>query len=341
MKLIDLRSDTVTRPTAQMRAAMAAAEVGDDVLGEDPTVRELEDRAAELLGKEAGLFVASGTMANQVAAMALCSRGSEVVVTETSHIYNLEVAALSALQGLQARPLPSVRGCISEPLLASAIRAPALQVASTGMVLLENSADLNRGWAVSPASLTAMAAVAHARGVPVYLDGARIFNTAVALRVPARDLARPADAVMFCLSKGLACPVGSLLVGETGFIAAARRHRQCMGGGWRQAGILAAAGLVALSTMIDRLSDDHERARRLARGMSELGFGTDPSLVDTNIVNVEMSAGRSAPAFAELMGREHVRVKVISDTAVRMVTHLDVQDGDIDRAIDVAASIVR
>src|SRR3972149_6317815 len=255
---IDLRSDTVTTPTPRMREAIARAAVGDDVLGEDSTVRQLEERSAALLGKEEGLFVVSGTLANLLALATFCNRGQEVILADTSHIYNLEVAAISAVAGLQPRPLRAVAGNFDLDELADAIRPAALQVAAT-------------------AAISKMAAVAVERGISIYMDGARVFNAAVALGVPAAVLVAPIDAAMFCLTKGLACPIGSVLVGTKAFISVARRFRQQLGGGWRQAGILAAAGLVALDEMIDRLSEDHARARRLAELLFTAGVWTNPA----------------------------------------------------------------
>jgi threonine aldolase len=341
MGVIDLRSDTVTHPTLRMRKAMATASVGDDVLGEDPTVRRLEDRAAELLGKASGLFVASGTMANQLAAMTLCDWGQEVIVADTSHIFNLEVGAVAALHGLQVRPLATDRGVFSLDRLSAAIHSAALQNAATGLLCLENTADLNRGYAVSVEATQAMAKVAHDRGVPVFLDGARIFNAATALGTTAACLAAPVDAAMFCLTKGLACPVGSVLVGDAPFITAARRNRQRLGGGWRQAGVIAAAGLVALEEMIDRLADDHLLAQTLVKLLTDAGFALDPSDCETNILHVPVPDAMSATLFADSMRSRGVLVKVIGDGAVRMVLHKDIIEEDLDRVAAAATAAAR
>ena len=328
---IDLRSDTVTTPTPRMREAIARAAVGDDVLGEDSTVRQLEERSAALLGKEEGLFVVSGTLANLLALATFCNRGQEVILADTSHIYNLEVAAISAVAGLQPRPLRAVAGNFDLDELADAIRPAALQVAATGLVCLEETFDLNQGLVVPPAAISKMAAVAVERGISVYMDGARVFNAAVALGVPAAVLVAPIDAAMFCLTKGLACPIGSVLVGTKAFISVARRFRQQLGGGWRQAGILAAAGLVALDEMIDRLSEDHARARRLAELLFTAGFGIDLSQVQSNIIRVDLSPlSLEGNMFARALAAQGIRVKVIGPSVVRMVTHKDISDVDVE-----------
>lgn len=335
-----MRSDTVTQPTAGMRQKMATADVGDDVLGEDPTVRKLERKAADLLGKEEGLFLVSGTMANQVAAATFCRHGAEVIAADTSHIYNLEVAGLAALFGLQVRPLHTQRGVFDREELAAAIRPGAIQVAATGLVCLENSFDLNRGYAVSVDAIAHMSDIAHGRGVPVFLDGARIFNAAHALGQSASRICAPVDAAMFCLSKGLSCPVGSILVSSREFITQARRIRQRQGGGWRQAGLLAAAGLVALDEMIERLGEDNTHARLLASMLASGGFPISSSDVDTNIVRLEMPVEVSSDAFALEMSRRGIRVKVISETAVRMVTHKDIDEAVIPNVADAAIQSV-
>ena len=293
MAVIDLRSDTVTVPTEGMRAAMARAEVGDDVYGEDPTTRELEEKAAELMGMEAALFVPSGTMGNQIAIACHTRPGQEVVVEATSHIYNVEMATMARFSGVQPRVIWGERGVFSAEQLAAALRPDLYYLAPTGLVCLENTHNAAGGriWPLSTAR--EILEVAHSRGIPVHLDGARILNAQVATGIPARELVCGFDSVMFCLSKGLGCPVGSLLCGSREFISEARRVRKAMGGGMRQTGILAAAGLYALEHHIDRLAEDHENAKLLAEGLSQIpGLAVWPP--ETNIVVFEIVEGPSA-----------------------------------------------
>ncbi len=274
---IDLRSDTVTQPTPSMRRAMAGAEVGDDVYGEDPTVRRLEERAAELLGFAAALFVPSGTMGNQIAIRLLARRGEEVIVDERSHIYNFEMAAMADLSGAMARPVPSRRGFPSSADIEKALRPDLYYMPRTALITWENTHNLAGGTVASSESTRAMLAVAHRLQIPVHLDGARIFNASAALGVEAAKLTDGFTSVMTCLSKGLGAPVGSVLASDVERIAEARRIRKRFGGGMRQAGVLAAAGLVAFDETIDRLGQDHDRARRLAEGLGELkGLRTRP-----------------------------------------------------------------
>ena len=291
--MIDLRSDTVTKPTPAMRRAMAEAEVGDDVYGEDPTVNRLQERAAEIFDKEAAIFVPTGSMGNQIAVKLHTRPGMEVVIEERGHIFNYEMAAMSAIAGTLARPVRSLdgSGILNWDEIEAAIHhGGAYYVAPTGLIALENSHNL-AGGAVLPRERTReICERAHALGLPVHLDGARIFNAAVALKETVADLARPVDSVMFCLSKGLGAPVGSMLLGKRTFIDEARRWRKMLGGGMRQAGVLAAAGLVALEETPERLHEDHENAQRLARGLAELpGIRIDPERVVTNIIIFDVS----------------------------------------------------
>jgi threonine aldolase len=279
-----------------MRAAMASAEVGDDVAGEDPTVNRLQAVAAERFAKESALFFPTGTMANQAAVMALCRSGDQVIVHRQSHIYNLEVNGLATLCGVQARAIETPDGLLRPADLKAEICAASLQEAPTTLLCLENSFDLNRGLAVPVDHINLVTSLAHGAGLKVFMDGARLFNAAVALEISVDTLTESVDAVAVCLSKGLACPVGSLLMGPTDFIARAKRMRQRLGGGWRQAGILASAGLVALEEMVDRLTEDHANAQRLAEGLLALGFSIDRDQVQTNIVRVPL--GNAAPDAA-------------------------------------------
>src|SRR5437868_10921314 len=268
--VIDLRSDTLTQPTPEMREAMARAEVGDDVWGEDPTVRRLEALAAQRLGKPAGLFVTSGTQGNLVSVVTHTRPGQEVVLDFDSHVFNNEVAGAPVIGQLQMRPTKTERGFLSPEQVREALRGPNIHVPPTGLVSIENTHNRHGGTCCTPEEIGAVAAVAHGAGVPVHLDGARIFNAAVALGRAASDFARHADSVTFCLSKGLGAPVGSVVSGGREFIARARRVRKMIGGGMRQAGVVAAAGLVALERMVDRLAEDHATARRLAEGIAKL-----------------------------------------------------------------------
>ncbi len=333
--LIDLRSDTVSQPTPAMRRAMAEAEVGDDVFGDDPTVIRLEERAAALTGHAAGLFVASGTMGNLVAMLTHAQRGAEVILGADSHIYLNEVGGLAALAGMQACPIPNQPdGTLRLEDIVAGIREEDVHHPRTRVVCLENTQNICGGVPLPPAYMRAVADLAHARGLRLHLDGARLFNAAVALSVAASDLAGPADSVMFCLSKGLSAPVGSVLCGPVDFIAEARRYRKQVGGGMRQAGVLAAAGLVALDTMIERLEDDHAHARRLAaglRGLAALEFG--PAEPATNMVYFDLRP--SAPLSAEQLIL-HLRghgILVEGGSRFRLVTHAWVSADDVDKVI--------
>jgi threonine aldolase len=351
---IDLRSDTVTEPTEAMRRAMAEAEVGDDVFGDDPTVNALEERAAELLGKEAGLFVASGTMGNLVAQMAHLARGQETIAGSEHHMVIDEAAGHAVVVGTSIRSLAErPDGTLDPQEVAAAFRDPGdPHEPITGLVTLENTHAHSMGQPLTPAYTTTIAAVAHERGVPLHVDGARFWNAAVALGVTGAELAAPADSVTFCLSKGLGCPVGSVVVGGRDFIWRARRARKLLGGGMRQAGILAAAGLLALrdgpSGMIDRLAEDHANARRLAEGLADLaGIASagglaqpepgrlDPSRVRTNFVVFRVERDR-AVFLAALRARGVLMVEY-PHGQVRAVTHHGVTAADIDTTIAATA----
>ena len=339
MQPIDLRSDTVTLPSPAMRAAMAAADLGDDVYGEDPTVNRLERRAADLLGKEAALFVASGTMSNLVALLTHCGRGDEAIVGDEAHILHYEVAGAAGLGGIQLRSTPTdARGRLDPAAVAALIREPNVHHPATRVVCLENTQNRCGGAALSAAETDVVADVAHAAGCAVHIDGARIFNAAVARGVSAATLARGADSIGFCLSKGLAAPVGSLLCGSGPFIERARKQRKMLGGGMRQAGVLAAAGLVALDEMIDRLAEDHANARRLAEGLARLpGVQLDPTTVETNIVSFGVSAAPVAEFLAAIR-RAGVLAGSPGAGRVRMVTHYGIDADAIDSALERVAS---
>jgi threonine aldolase len=339
--IVDLRSDTMTLPTPEMREAMARAEVGDDVWGEDPTVRRLEATAAARLGKEAGLLVTSGTMGNLVSVVAHTQSGQEVMLDLDSHIYNNEVAGGTVVGHLQMRPVKTERGFLTPEQVQEALRPANIHVPPTGLVCLENTHNRHGGTCCAPAEIAAVAAVAHAASVPVHVDGARLFNAAVALKRDPREFAAPVDSVTFCLSKGLGAPVGSVVCGSAAFVERARRVRKMVGGGMRQAGILAAAGLVALEHMVARLADDHANARTLAEALASMpGLAVDLASVQTNIVIVRIDRGeraRSTAATAELVSgcaARKVKVHAMGPTAIRCVTHKDVDAEDIRRAVD-------
>jgi threonine aldolase len=343
--MIDLRSDTVTKPTPAMRRAMAAAEVGDDVYGEDPTVNRLQERAAEIFDKEAALFVPTGSMGNQIAVKLHTRPGTEVVIEERGHIFNFEMAAMAAVSGTLARPVKSSdgSGILTWADVAAGLHVnSAYYVAPTGLVAIENSHNLAGGRVYTRARTEEICAHAHALGLPVHLDGARIFNAAAAQDETVAALAAPADSVMFCLSKALGAPVGSLLLGARGFIEEARQWRKLLGGGMRQAGVLAAAGLVALEETPKLLPEDHANARRLAAGVAELpGVQIDPEQVVTNIVIFDVAGTRqAADQICARLQERGVRASGFG-TAIRMVTHYDVSRADIDTALAALREVVK
>ena len=319
-----------------MRDAMARAEVGDDVFGEDPTVNRLERQAAETMGKAAGLFMPSGTMGNLAALLAHCGRGDEAIVGDEAHTFYYEAGGMAALGGIQPRTLPNrPDGTLDITAVEAAIRTPNVHFPVTRLICLENTHNRCGGAVLDAAYMRAVRAVADAHGLAVHLDGARIFNAAVALGVPVSALAADADSVTFCLSKGLAAPVGSVLCGTAAFIDTARRARKQLGGGMRQAGVLAAAGLVALDTMVDRLADDHANARRLAEGLAGLrGVTPAPDAGRTNIVVAALDrADIDVDALVERMAGEGVRFFGVGGNRFRLVTHWEVTADDVERAL--------
>jgi threonine aldolase len=338
--MIDLRSDTVTRPTPEMRRAMAEAEVGDDVYGEDPTVNRLEERAAEITGKEAALFVPSGTMGNTIAIKCLTRHGQEVICDSRGHLLNYELSMTAWFAGCLIRPVDTPDGILTWERIAPAIRPLGPHAADTGCIELENTHNMAGGTVYPPEVLRDVCARAHALGLRVHLDGARIFNAAVACGTSVRELCEPADTVMFCLSKALGAPVGSILAGPRDLIAQARLYRKRLGGGMRQAGVLAAAGLVALEQTPPKLAEDHANARLLAEGLANLrGVRVEPAVPATNIVIFDI-AGTGLPA-AELSRRlkqRGVLINPISPTALRAVTHYDVSRADCVRALEAIAA---
>jgi threonine aldolase len=341
-QVVDLRSDTVTRPTPEMRRAMAEAEVGDDVFGEDPTVNRLEALAAERLGKEAGLFVVSGTMGNQVSLMAHTQRGDEIILDESSHIFLYEVAGLAVLSAVQPRTLRGRDGILDPEDIRQAIRSPNIHAPRTSVISVETTHNRGGGTVYPLETLREIRRIGTANGTVVHLDGARIFNACVATGAPVSEVAAQADSVTFCLSKGLGAPVGSLVVGTRAFIDRARRARKMLGGGMRQAGILAAAGLVALERMVDRLPEDHENARVLAEGLANLpGITIELGRVQTNIVIFSLQrSDLNAPGLVVKLAEQGIRALSISQEAVRMVTHKDVDRNGILRTLDVLRTLL-
>lgn len=339
--VVDLRSDTLTLPTAAMREAMAGAEVGDDVWEEDPTVRRLEEVAARRTGKEAALFVSSGTQGNLVSVLSQTRPGQEIILDADCHIFNYEVAGAAQFGGVQTLPLKTERGFLSAEQVRAHIRPSNIHIPVTGLVCLENTHNRHGGTCCTPEEIAAVAAVAHGASVPVHLDGARIFNAAVALKRPVSEFARHVDSITFCLSKGLGAPVGSLVCGSGEFVARARRVRKMLGGGMRQVGVLAAAGLVAIESMVDRLAEDHDHARRLATEVSKLPHITiDLNSVQTNIVIFHVErAGGAGDLVTGALARK-VKIHQIGPTSIRCVTHKDVDGEDVDRALEAFREIM-
>ncbi len=340
--VVDLRSDTLTTPTPAMREAMAKAEVGDDVWEEDPTVQRLEALAAELTGKEGGLFVASGTMGNLVSVLSETRPGQEIILDLDSHIFNYEVASAAVIGGVQTRPIRTERGFLTPQQVSEAIRPANIHIPPTGLVCLENTHNRHGGTLCAPEEIRAVAEVAHAAGAPVHLDGARIFNAAVALRRPVRDFTTDVESVTFCLSKGLGAPVGSVVCGSREFIVRARRWRKMLGGGMRQVGVLAAAGLVALEQMVERLAEDHANAKRLGEGIARLpGLRVDLARVQTNIVIFFADPPGGAETLVRECAARKVKIHQIGPASIRCVTHKDVDRDDIDRALQAFTEITR
>lgn len=343
MPSIDLRSDTVTLPTPAMREAMATAEVGDDVLGEDPTVNRLEAMAAERVGKEAAVFVASGTMGNLVALLTHCGRGDEIIVGDRAHLFLLEAGSASALGGIHSHQIPNQPdGTLDLGQIEVAIRPDNPHFPRSRLICLENTHNRCGGAYLTPEYMRQVRTLADKYGLRIHLDGARIFNAAVALGIDVRELTRHADSVSFCLSKGLSAPVGSLLCGPTDFIRQARRARKVVGGGMRQAGIIAAAGVVALEQMVDRLADDHANARRLAEGLADTpGIIVDPNRVQTNIVIFEMDEGAPDPSeFCQSLADYGVKMSPTEGRQIRAVTHYGIEANHIEQALAAVAQVM-
>ena len=339
--MIDLRSDTVTKPSPGMRRAMFEAEVGDDVYGEDPTVNRLEQRAAEIFGREAALFVPSGTMGNEIAIKLHTTHGQEVICEERSHVFTSEMAMMAHFSGVLPRTLWAEDGIITWEHVKAKLRPKSYFAARTGMVSLENTHNFAGGTVTPLDVFNEVCDQAHVLGLPVHLDGARIFNAAVYLGTPVSQLTAKADTVMFCLSKGLGAPVGSMLVGSAELIDRARIYRKALGGGMRQAGILAAAGLIALEQGPQKLKTDHENAKFLAQGLAKIpGFKIDPAKVQTNIVICDITAtGKTSGEISCSLAGRKVMTGGIGPELLRFVTHLDVTREECEQALAVVAEV--
>jgi threonine aldolase len=344
MNIIDLRSDTVTKPTDAMRGAMATAEVGDDVYGEDPTVNRLEAIAAEMLGKEAAVFVVSGTMGNLISLLSHGARGDEVILGDNAHIFYYEQGGMSAVGGLMAHTVPNLAdGTLALAAIEHAIRADDEHFARTRIIALENTHNRCGGRVLTPEYTDAVGALAHANGLMLHIDGARLWNAAVAQGVSPARLAAAADSVTCCLSEGLAAPVGSVIAGSAAFIRQARRNRKLLGGGMRQAGVLAAAGIVALTEMLDRLADDHANARTLAHGLARIdGLAADPTVVDTNIVVAAVTRDDvNAVQVAEALSTRGILLNPLDMQRMRIVTNYHVTPADVEQVLDTFQELMR
>ena len=335
MRTIDLRSDTITLPTDEMRQAMYEAELGDDVFGEDPTINRLEEMSAHMLGKEAALFTTSGTMSNLISVLAHTRPGNEILVGSEAHMFWNEVGGASALGGVIMHMVPNTPdGQIKPSAISESIRAENIHYPQTALLCLENTHNRCGGTVLTPEYTHDVAQLAHQHSLQVHLDGARIFNASIALGVPASELAKAVDSVCFCLSKGLSAPVGSLICGNQEFINRTRKWRKMLGGGMRQAGVIAAAGIVALQKMVNRLAEDHVTAKQLANGLTEIpGISINPEKIQTNIVIFETPSTISGPEFIQRMGAQGVRLSHTGGQRVRAVTHRMVNATDIDEAL--------
>jgi threonine aldolase len=339
--MIDLRSDTVTKPTAAMREAMANAEVGDDVYSEDPTVNRLEREAAAMFGREAAIFVPTGSMGNQIAIRLHTQHGQEVICESKAHVLDWEMATMASFSGCLARPIYAERGILQWDQIRKAIGAKIYYRAQTGLISLENTHNMAGGTVTPLAVMEEIWSEAKKVGLPVHLDGARVFNAATALRINVATLTKGFDTVMFCLSKGLGAPVGSMLVGSAKDIERARSFRKALGGGMRQAGVLAAAGLIALNEMSKRLGDDHANARLMAGAIAEAGGEIDVDGVETNIVIFGLRGGGDAAAFCASLKQKGVLASAVGPHEVRLVTHYDVSRKDCEEASGVIEDLLR
>ena len=343
MSVIDLRSDTVTKPTPAMRRAMAEAEVGDDVYGEDPTVNKLQEKAAAMLGTEAAVFVPSGTMGNQIAVKFHTEPGDEVITEELSHIYNFEMGAMAAISGALPRPIPVKDGAMEVEAIRKAIRPKNYHRSQTSLITVENTYNFGGGSIYSIERSREITEFAKDAGIRVHLDGARIFNAAIALGREPKELAKGFDSVMFCVSKGLCAPVGSLLCGKKAFIEKARSIRKLLGGAMRQAGILAAAGIVALDEMVERLAEDHENAHVIAENLALIeGIRIDADKVRTNVVIFEATKpGMTSHKLVAALEERKILSNPVDETHIRLLTHHDVSRKDCLQACEVIGQLMR
>jgi len=343
MQTIDLRSDTVTLPTDEMRRAMHEAELGDDVYGEDPTVNRLEKIAAQLMGKEAALLTVSGTMSNVIAVLNHTNTGNEIIVGSESHMLWHEVGGASALGGVVIRTVPNDEaGRMNLDIIEQTIRTENIHYPETTLLCLENTHNRCGGAVLTADYTNAYCQLAHRYGLKVHLDGARIFNAAIALGVPASELATHVDSVCFCLSKGLSAPVGSLICGDKDFVNRARRWRKMLGGGMRQAGVIAAAGIIAVQKMVSRLVEDHANAQRLVHGLAKIpGIIVNPETVQTNIVNFDLSSKTTADTFVQQTHVNGVKFNSRGGQRVRAVTHRMINEADVDKAIERISLLIR
>ena len=340
--MINLRSDTQTLPTAEMLDAMRNAPLGDDVLGEDPTVNRLEQLSAEILGKEEALFVASGTMGNLCALMSHTRPGDEVILEGDSHTYYYEVGGFSALAGLSPRMIPGLNGIINVDQIKQSLRPKDLHFPPTTLLCLENSHNRGGGTVYPVQLIDEICRFAHEGGLKVHIDGARIFNAAVSLKVDVKELVKNADSVMFCLSKGLSAPVGSMLAGSSNFIKRARKNRKMLGGGMRQAGVLAAAGIIAIEKMVERLADDHTNARFLAEELNKLdGLKIDLETVQTNMIYCDISQLKvQVTTFLEILKDKGILVSPVPPSRIRLVTNRHVSREDINKTIEAFKQVI-
>ena len=338
MRVVDLRSDTVTLPTAEMLDAIKTAQLGDDVYREDPTVNQLEELAAKKMGKEAALLTTSGTQANLVIVLSQTRRGEEVILESEAHMYYYEVGAFSAVGGLIPRLVKGQRGVITPQDVGLALRPPNIHFPPTSLICIENSHNRAGGTIWTPPQTKAISDFAHDRQLKVHMDGARIFNAAIAQSIDVRELTRHVDTLMFCLSKGLSAPIGSMVVGDRDFVERARKYRKMLGGGMRQAGVIAAAGIIAIEKMVDRLKDDHANAKMLAKGLMSIpGISLDPTLVQTNIVLYDVSGLRiDGEQWCKKLNESGVKAGAVEANRVRMVTHRGIEKEDIEYTIRVA-----